>query len=72
MRLRSSYTDRGNHEARDRNPVLAQVAHRRVVRSVEQHRRHEQHEHELRIDLDLRRGGHSKASATPPSASSDG
>ena len=47
-------------ETRDRTPLRAQVARRRIEGGVEQHGRDEQRERELGIELNPRRPGHER------------
>ena len=51
---------RGDDQRGDRDPVLAQVASRRVVGRVEQHRCDEQCQSELRVERDVRHAGHQR------------
>src|SRR6185503_6431839 len=46
---RGGHSDRRDREAGDRHPIALQVTQREIVRGIEQHRRDEQSERELRI-----------------------
>ena len=48
-------SDREDDQTRDRRPVVFEVSQRRVIRGVEQHRRHEQRECEFRGQRERRR-----------------
>ncbi len=44
---RGSEADRDEHQRRDRQPVIPEVAHRGVIRGIHQHGRHEQRQRQI-------------------------
>lgn len=60
----SGETHGEHHESEDRQPVIAQVAQRRIVRRVEQHRRNEERQREFRRHRECRRSGDKREQRT--------
>ena len=59
--------DRDQHQRRDRQPVVPEVAQRGIESRIQQHRRHEQRQRQLRLQHPRRTPG-TKASNMPPIA----